>query len=96
MTENILQITEETSLLALNASIEVARAGEVGKGFTVVASETSDGYSKDADGIHEIIEKFAQESEQIEEAVDNIKEAIQAVSIAVEENSNGVINTAKM
>lgn len=149
LTENILEITEETSLLALNASIEAARAGEVGKGFAVVASEignlasssaesaekikqvsslvissvedlaaeaermiefmketamegyhklldTSDGYSKDADGIHEVIEKFAKESEQLENAMDNIKEAIQAVSIAVEENAKGVVSTAEL
>lgn len=85
--EGITQISEQTNLLSLNASIESARAGEQGKGFAVVAGEVGKlavQSSQTAKNIKEITEVISQNSAA---AVDKVNQGEQAVI-----SGNSVLN----
>ena len=76
--DTIAAISEETTLLALNASIEAARAGEAGRGFSVVATEIGNlsNQTKGAtESIGRIIDDLCNESRN---AVDIVGDAIDA------------------
>lgn len=74
LTKNIISITEETNLLALNASIEAARAGEAGRGFAVVADEIGKLALNSADAAAEIQNVTAAVIQTVDELAKEAKE----------------------
>lgn len=77
--EVIRQISEQTSLLALNASIEAAHAGEHGRGFAVVADEVSSLARRVGQSAKDIEDLIATITEQTAEAVRTMGNAIEEV-----------------
>ena len=69
LTNDIMEIANQTNLLSLNASIEAARAGEAGKGFAVVAGEISN-----------LAENSRQTASNIQVISDEVTEAVKALS----------------
>ena len=73
----IVEISDQLRLLAFNASIEAARAGQAGKGFTVVADEMNVMSAKTRDGmqtINQILKEITTSSSQVNDSISSCEE----------------------
>lgn len=85
ITELISDITEQTNVLALNAAIQAASAGEAGRGFSVVAEE-----------VQRLAERSGEATKQIGALVRTIQTDTHDAVAAMEKSTQGVVEGAKL
>ena len=85
ITELIADITEQTNVLALNAAIQAASAGEAGRGFSVVAEE-----------VQRLAERSGDATRQIAALVKAIQTDTQDAVAAMERSTHGVVEGARL
>lgn len=83
--ELISDITEQTNILALNAAIQAASAGEAGRGFTVVAEE-----------VQRLAERSSEATKQISVIVKTIQTDTNSAVVAMEKSTEGVVEGARL